>query len=280
MSLSPAAVDVDIVINMYERTYRTVLSPGYFHGVQAQNAVTFRGMYAVINNVNDPADAHKRAEHLVQLGELSGYAFVSDRIADAKQTTGVTSRMLRQHPYFLDFGIVMAVTGQAPWILGWDAEVVLERAADWISPAIELMMARRDVFSASPRWPTRHHDTLDDETVELDGQWALNWGFSDQVFLVRRTDLAAPIYRRWAPAAYARHADHPWTFEARLEAHQRASRRLRATHTTVRYSHHDLPEVVGRMGGRSGLELWQHRALQSIVPWLRRVPPHNPTWRI
>lgn len=274
-------VPVDLVVNCYERTYRTVLSDGFFNDIAAQNDVSFAGKYVVINNVDNREDAKARAESLVATSELLGFSFVADTIAQACAVTGVTRRMLtRPHPYLLDFGLVMAVTGTSPWLLGWDAEVRLHQPRDWVSPAVSLMSRRDDVFSAAPRWPARQRDTLEDETVARDGDWCLNCGFSDQVFLVRRHEVAAPIYRRLAPAAWARHAEHPWTLESRLEAYQRASRRLRATHSEVRYGHNDLSEVVARIGGRGLRERLQHRALAKTAGLLQKSPTTSPAWHL
>ena len=48
------------------------------------------------------------------------------------------------------------------------------------------------------------------------GPFSLNYGFSDQLFLLRRHELMRPIYRSFAPAAMVRRP-HPYTFEYRVE---------------------------------------------------------------
>jgi hypothetical protein len=241
--------DVDLVVNCYERTYRDVLRPGFFDGVVEQNQRPFTERIALINNVTDRADAERRAQSLVERGEITSFSFVADRLTEALRVAGLSRRSLGGRPYFLDYGLVMAITGSSPYLLGWDAEVALDASVDWATPGVDLLGARRDVFSVAPRWPARSFDTLEQETVERDGAWHLGWAFSDQLWLVRRVDLAAPIYRRVAPAALVRNKDHPRTFEARVEAYQRAARRYRATHAQVRYRHNDeIPAVLERLG--------------------------------
>ena len=274
-------VDVDLIVNCYERTYRRVLAPGFFDAVAQQNSLSAR-RHALINNVDTRADAERRAKELLSSGEIDSFAFVSDVIERARRLTGVPRHALRRRPYFLDYGLAMTVTGSAPWILGWDAEVVLDMRTNWVAASIELMERRPELFSASPNWHDRgsYEGTLLRESFARDGPFFLNWGFSDQVFLVRRADLARPIYRRFAPASLARHAGHPWTFENRVESYQRAVRRPRATLGDVTYTHPHMDEVVTRLGGRHGLERHEYLFLRGLRRALIHWPTDSPRWKI
>jgi hypothetical protein len=274
-------VEIDLLVNSYERTYRRVLSLGFFQRIATQNHIV-ANRYALINNVDNRSDAERRARTLVDAAEITGYTFVSDVIDRACSVTGVSRRALRQHPYFLDYGLAMTVTGSAAWILGWDAEVELAHPGDWIAPAIALMTARPEIFSSSPNWPARGRpqSTLVQESFGCAGDFVLNWGFSDQAFLVRRDDLARPIYRRFAPASLARNAGHPWSFESRVESYQRATRRPRATHRDVTYIHNDLDDVMARLGGYHGIERWQYGALATLRKVLTHLPMTSPRWRL
>jgi hypothetical protein len=274
-------VDVDLIVNCYERTYRRVLTPGFFDSVAQQNGLTAR-RHLLVNNVVTRPDAEGRAKELLASREIDSYAFVSDVIDRARRRVGVPPRALRHRPYFLDYGLAMGVTGSARWIVGWDAEVQLDMPDDWVTPSIALMERRPEIFSASPNWRDRgsYEGTLLRESFARDGPFYLNWGFSDRAFLVRRAELAGPIYRRFAPASLGRHAGHPWTFEGRVEAYQRAAKRPRATLADVRYSHPDMDEVVARLGGRQGFERCQYLFLRALRRALIHWPTESPRWRI
>ena len=62
---------VDLVVNCWERSYREVLAPGFFAGIAEQNRFPFAGRVALVNNVDDVADARRRAQRLVDAGELT-----------------------------------------------------------------------------------------------------------------------------------------------------------------------------------------------------------------
>jgi hypothetical protein len=61
-----------------------------------------------------------------------------------------------------------------------------------------------------------------------------------------------------------RHAPHPYSFEYRVEAHQRAVRRHRATLTTVRYATNDLSVGVVDRSGESLRDRLERRALRKL----------------
>ena len=256
---------VGLVVNTYERTYRDVLSPGFFPAIAAQNRREADEVVALVNNVADRADAEARAEALVTAGEISAYAFVADHLPAALRAAGLPGRVLRRRPYLLDYGLVMPHVVGTHWLLGWDAETHLPASHDWVTPSLDLLADDARVFHASLAWSVAPGERGPlGEAVDHVGDFALGWGFSDQLFLLRRSDLVGRIWRSFAPTAAVRHAPHPYTFEYRVEAHQRAVRRHRATLTTVRYETNDLSTGVVERDGRSWRDDAERRALRRL----------------
>ena len=261
----PGGRSVGLVVNSYERTYRDVLRPGFFPGVAAQNGRGFDEVVALVNNVADRRDATARAEELVRTGEISAYAFVADLLPAALHSARLSARALRRRPYLLDYGLVMPHVVGTRWLLGWDAETRLPVPTDWVSPSLDLLAEHPRVFHVSLGWTVGPGEPGPlGEAVDHLGDYALGWGFSDQLFLVRRADLVGPIWRSFAPAAAVRHAPHPYTFEYRVEAHQRSVRRHRATLTTARYVTNDLSLGVVDRSGQSWRDEVERRALRRL----------------
>jgi hypothetical protein len=274
---------ISLVVNSYERTYRRVLTPGFFPTVAADNATEFSEVVALVNNVDDTADALERTEALLAAGEISRVALVADHLDAARRAARLPKWAFRVRPYFLDYGIVMPHVANEEWVLGWDAEVRMENPTDWTTPAIELMSEDHRVVTANPNWPERGEvgGSLARETVERIGAWCLNHNFSDQVFLARRRFLASPVYRRFSPGAIQRAPDHPFTFEARLEAYLRATRAFRATYEPARYSidEHDVPLVLDRLGW-SRYERLRFKAISKLRRLLdAQNTLTSPRWR-
>jgi hypothetical protein len=232
--------DVDLVVNCFERTYRDVLAPGFFRRVAAQNRHRFARRTAIVNNVADRAAAEAHADALIEAGELDVVYFVEDHVDRALRETGLTRVDLGRIPYFTDFALVAVSLDGPDWILHCDAEVRLREPADWIGPSLALMARDARVMVANPKWTS---PTLERETIEWTREFALGVGFSDQLFLARRSELARPIYsercvaRLRYPMAHVGHI-----FEARVDAYMRHHHRLRATYLGATYIH---PENMG-----------------------------------
>lgn len=227
--------NVDLVINAFERNYRSVLSMGFFAEVERQNRFSFARRVALINNVDDHADAEHRAQMLVASGELHSYHWVSECVDHALQVTGLGETQLGRVAHYSDCSLVAITLPGSPWLLYWDPDVWLEEPRDWITPATRRMQADPRVMVANPLW---QDPTLNQSTMEFDGDFALGQGFSDQVYLVRRDELAAPIYHERCIARYR----YPLSavgdvFEARVDAWMRHHGRLRLTYLPARYRH-------------------------------------------
>ena len=272
-----------LVINVYERTYRDALTPGRLTKIADDNGTEFEERVILINNVVDLKDARKRADALIRTGEATSVSLVADHRETARKAANLPSRALARRPYFLDFGIVMPHVVATDYVVGWDPEVDLREPAAWIGPAVDVLSRDSSLFSASPDWQPRGSaptSTLERESFEnREDGFSLTWGFSDQCFLVGRRDLLACDFRAFAPAAYTRHrSGSPGSFECRVEAFQRATRRARATYRGASYVHNDLPQAVDRLG-RSPVERVQDRALGLMDQVLRHVPLSGPRFR-
>lgn len=273
-----ATVPVDLVVNCYERTYREVLAPGFFPAIESDNVVALQRRTATINNVNDRADAASRAQNLVDAGELDAFFFIADHADDALARTGLTMKELGRTANFTVAPLVAATLPGPPLLLYWDAEVRLAEPVDWITPAIALIESDPRVLVANPNWtdPAWAVGRLEPSTVEREDDLSFGFGFSDQLFLARRAELAGPIYR---VRCLARHrypmANVGHIFEARVDSYMRHHGRLRATLGRARYVHPE--EGFGSAYPAEG-PLDRLRALRSKVivaalersPWLPR----------
>jgi hypothetical protein len=232
---------VDFVVNTFERTYRRALEPGVFATIADPNRFPFARRVVLINNVQDPADAERRAQALLQTGEIDEARFVADHLDVALASAGLRRRELEPLLHYSDAPLVAATLAGSPWLLYWDAEARLVGPVDWVTPALELMKRDRRLMVANPSWePTDgegRRPGLERETAEIREGFAIGDGFSDQVFLASRAALAGPIYRQRCVARLTYPGAHKaHVFEARVAAHMRHDGRLRATSLAATYS--------------------------------------------
>ena len=156
------------------------------------------------------------------------------------------------------------------------AEVTLVDAGNWVSPALELLQEREDILVANPAWELPGADR---ETIASAGDFDLGYGFSDQVFLARRSELAAPIYDERCLASLRYPTAHiAPTFEQRLDAYMRNHRRLRATYRPTVYQHpHRGKAAYAPSSLRERARRLYHR---QVVKFLERSQSENPCRRI
>lgn len=226
---------VDLTINTFERTYREVLSSGFFKKIEESNCRRFTNRVVLINNVNDVQDAKRRAQQLIDEGEIDSYYFVQEHLDSALSQTGLIRKDLRRFPHFLDWAIVAVTLPGSQWILHWDAEVELQEPVNWVDSAINLMERDRRILIANPNW---NKAGIKLEALEYEDDFAFSYGMSDQVFLARRAELARPIYNYFCPASLRYPLSHIMgIFEKRVDAYMRRTRQLRATYLPATYIH-------------------------------------------
>jgi hypothetical protein len=268
--------EIDLVTNVYERSYRDVLQPGWFPAIEDQNRRRFARRTALINNVEDRADAIHRAEGLVEQGELDGYALVDDLLPRALDATGLTRKDLGRTARYTDCALVAVTMPGSPWLLYWDAGIRLREPANWLDPTVELMNADRRILVGNPTWTD---PTLERETLEWRGDFAIGLGFSDQVFLARRDDLARPIYQQRCAALYRSPVAHIGRiFEARVDAWMRHHDRVRATYTKATYVH--PAETAGASyPAESLMDRVRWYRNRAVMTFIRRSPVKRRCWR-
>jgi hypothetical protein len=268
-------VDVDFVVNCYERTYRDVLAPGAIAQRAEQHQCPLHTT-VVVNNVDD----RKRAERLASDSGADRVVFVADHLERAMAVTGLPRRAIRRAGYFLDWPLVAVALDGPDHLVCWDAEIALRESADWITPGLEVLASDPRVLAVNPAWELPgQEDTLGDEEVQRRGDFALGYGFSDQAFLVRRSELARPIYGKFAPASWRYPlTGHAAIFERRVDAYMRCARRIRATYLPATYVHpaenlgHGYPAM-------SGWDRRRARAAHRVKALLDRPPFQHPALR-
>ncbi len=246
--------DVDLVVNVFERTYREITAPSVLAALAASHCFPFARRVLLLNNVDDVADARERAGRLLELGDVDEVHLVADHLDRALAICELDRRELEPLLHFCDAPLVAITLSGSPWLVYWDAEARLDRAVDWVTPGRARLLDDRRLLVANPSWELCTHGGAPPgvlcEALELDGDFVAGPGFSDQAFLARRADLARPIYRERCVGALIHPRTHQgMSFEARVNAHMRHNGRLRATYLGASYSIDQPPDARRRVDG-------------------------------
>ena len=209
------------------------------------------------------------AQALIDSGELDAFFLVADHLDRALAICGLEPQELGKVPHFTDWALVSVVLPGPEWILHWDAELHLAQPCNWIGPAIDLMERDPRILVANPGWGNT--PDLRRHTCEEVGDFALGHGFSDQVFLARRSELACPIYNERTVARLRYPVAHlGYIFEARVDSYMRRHGRLRATYAQVTWVHNATMGMKYPLDPpRETLLYVRNRAIAALLP---RVP--------
>lgn len=254
--------EVDLVVNLWERSYRPFLESDALQEIAASNRFPFRRRVVLINNVEDRAHAEELAR-----GKADEVHHVGDRLDAALAQTGLKRADLGRVAHYSDCALVAVTLPGVPWLVYWDADVRLAEPADWITPSLERFAADPRVMAANPG------PVWDAETRERDADFALGDGFSDQLFLARRSDFAQPVYLQRCAAQLRYPLAHvAAVFESRVDAHMRHHGRLRATYRHAAYVH---PEAGAGTSYPASTARERARALavKVALAGLRATPP-------
>jgi len=273
---STGGEEVALVINTFERTIDRVLTPGFFPGIEQQNRHHFAERILLINNVEDPVGARIRAQRILDAGEVTSVHFVASHVDDVLVALGLTKANLGRLLHFSDCALVAPFVTHSSYLLYWDADLSLEFPVDWVRSGIELLGSEPDVFCATarPEW----WDPSKELTVGTRSGFALGYGFSDQMFLVRADELRQPIYHERCPASARYPLSHVSPiFEQRLDSYMRHHCRYRAVYLESLFRHEGhgyyWPESIPE-----GLRFVRNRLIsRALKTW-----PYgsDPAWRI
>lgn len=106
-----SGVLVDLVVNVFERSYRDVLVPGWFDALVEQNARDFAQRVVLLNNIDDMTEAVRLADAMVRSGEITNFVVVEEALSAALARLGLRRRHLEPVTHFTDWAMV-AVTLQ------------------------------------------------------------------------------------------------------------------------------------------------------------------------
>jgi hypothetical protein len=228
--------DVDLVVNVWERTWRNVLEPGYFPAIEEQNGRSFRKVL-LINNVTDMSEVMALADARLASGEIDSFYVLEKELPRALEILGLKKEDLGRIPYYSSPPLVALVLPGNDWLLYWDAEIHLRSRYNWVDPALEMMERNANIHCANPAWAK---GGVAEETLATFGEFAVGYGFSDQCFLARRSDFIHQDWRCQCLASLRYPLSHITPiFEQRVDAFMRRRRKFRATCLSVTYEHPD-----------------------------------------
>jgi hypothetical protein len=236
-------VDVEFVLNCFERNIDAVLAPEFLTRAMAQHRYPFALRTVLINNVSDPERAALMAESAVNRGEIDRYLFVNQLVEEGLRVTNLRRRDFGRYLHWSDCCLAALVADGPDHLCYVDVDLELKEPTDWISPALDVMAVDPRVKVGNPNWVMADgRTTVAEESDDIGVSHFIGYGFTDQVFLVRRSHFARSLRTRVVPLWVQCPATLRWTgaqgglfFEQVMDGYMRRSYSMRVTIATAEF---------------------------------------------
>jgi hypothetical protein len=210
--------------NVWEKTYVKYLAPGYIAQLIHMHHFPFAERLVVINNVSDRQTATKLADQLVRLGEIDRYVFVADYLDQALQKAHLSLSSLGPISHYTTFNLVALYVSRSPYLMYNDAEVVLLEPGDWITEGIQQLEYNPNISCVNPNYEQAPIEKSEgyEKPFAYFRHYAIDYGFSDHMYLVRTSLLTEPFHQQvhWASLRYPTAPVAP-IFEQMMDSYHR-----------------------------------------------------------
>ena len=221
----------------WEQDWEVLLKTDRLEQMIARNRFAFAERVLVINNVDDPAEVARHARAAVDRGVLTRFHVAADHADEALRFLQIERDSFGPGYVYSIAELVGVYLCRTEFLVHFSSDSILRAPVDWLTPAIHAFRNVAVVGAANPMW---HEQWPRNEAVREGPDFYVGHGFSDQCYLVRTSDVRAPIYNE----------AHPWSarfpkyggqsFEKRVDSWMLNHRRFRITYKRAWYDHENI----------------------------------------
>jgi len=189
---------VTFATSCWERDWRHILlSPDYLQVQQIRNhSFPFNEKILIINNVVDIDAVLSAAQKWIERGVLTKAIVAQDVLPFFK----LKRSDFNDWQYYNATAPLNAIYEcKTEYLLYQTGDVYLKRRVSWIERAIKFMEKKGGCKVANLTWNDNYKEAKFESFRKSWNFYVAKKGFSDQMFLVRRSDFRAPIYHEIHP---------------------------------------------------------------------------------
>ena len=236
---------VAFATSCYERDWRHILlHPDYLATQQiANHCYPFSEKILIINNVEDLALVKRVADEKIKEGILTRYVVAEEEVLKRFGLQRSDFRGDGTAPpdwlYYNALGPLAAIdSARSEYLLYHTGDVRLKKPCRWIHKALQLMKKEERYKVANLTWNKLYKEAKRESCQRKGEFYVSNAHFSDQMFLIKRSDFLAPIYSE--PREDGKHFPRGDVFEMRVFSAMKNRGWLRLTYAKASYVHENL----------------------------------------
>ena len=220
----------------YEKDWEILLKTGRLEEMINRNCFQFAERILYINNVAEPDRVREHAERLKAAGVITDHVLVEELADEALAFFGLDRDSFRGGYYYSIQELVGIYCCRTDYLLHFSGDSILDGAFPWVDLAVERLEADPRVRVATCLWNHKAREAEAD-CLAQDGDFWLDYGFSDQCYLVRTAEFRARIYGEVHPDSERFPQYGGELFEKRVDAWLRTNDYLRCVYKHGSYLH-------------------------------------------
>jgi hypothetical protein len=246
--LSSHLPSVTFATSCWERDWRTILlDPDYLPLKQINyHDFPFQEKLLIINNVTDLPAVKKAAQVKIDEGILTRF-IIADELEDKPLLkVGLTRKDFQASPlhptvtadwlYYNALAPLSAIyAAESDYLLYLTGDVYLEKPVSWIPKALRLMQKYPNYKVANLTWNENYKEAKRESRKKTKNFFISKIGFSDQLFLIKKTDFCQPIYQELRDDT--NHVPRGDVFEKRVLSYMKNHGWERITYKKGSYTH-------------------------------------------
>jgi hypothetical protein len=222
---------------VWERDWRHVLlAPNYLSTLQINHhCFPFAEKLLIINNVANLNEVKEAAQNLIDQGILTRYIVAQDILPHFQ----LQRSEFNDWQYYNALAPLSAIYEcKSDYLLYLTGDVYLKKPVNWLPKTLRAMGKNPNFKVANLTWNDNYSEAKKESSRTSWNFYIATDGFSDQMFLVRRADFQAPIYREVCPSAT--HYPRGDVFEKRVYSFMKARGWKRLTYRHGSYTHENV----------------------------------------
>ncbi|MDE3056243.1 MAG: glycosyltransferase family 2 protein [Verrucomicrobiota bacterium] len=232
---------VSFATSCWKRDWEEILfDPNYLSVHQiGHHAFPFRERILVINNGVDLSRACPQADALIRQNTLTHAVLAEEGMDALLAYFSLTRSEFTEWQLYNAIAPLTAIkNATSDYLLYMTGDVFLEKRVCWIEKALRYMEKRRECRVANLTWNNNYREAKRESYRKTWNFYVANEGFSDQMFLVRRSDFAEAIYGEIREDAA--HFPRGDVWEKRVFSYMKNRGWERITYRWGSYTHKDM----------------------------------------
>ena len=233
---------VTLETKCWENDWEFLLKTNRIQRLAERCGFEFARKTLLINNVRSPGKVCVAAERLVKTGVISDFHLVSDYETEALDFFGLSKSALGKGYVYSIAELVGIYLSRTEFLLHFSGDSMpAPVGAGWIEAALRAFARDPRVKVANLTWNYKYSEAAA-ESFAQDDDFYIGYGFSDQMYLVRTSDLRSRRPYHEEHELSARYPEYGGElFEKRIDSWMRNHDFRRLTYRHGSYEHRNFP---------------------------------------